>query len=144
MTKNLSVKVFNAEDTLFLNFARAKEYLANSTTKPSIAERTSSARKTVATKGAQKTKSTRTGASAAAVASPAAASSAHGKSARVRVGMTGVVHTREITQIRRCFIDAASAVEIRGAPHELEEDELDRDMPAPGAATYLSEDVKKP
>lgn len=55
--------------------------------------------------------------------------------------MSGVVHTREVTQIRRCFIDAANAIEIRGAPEEPEEDELERDMSAPGPPTHLSEDV---
>ena len=55
--------------------------------------------------------------------------------------MSGVVHTREVTQIRRWFINAANAIEIRGAPEEPEEDELERDMLAPGSATYLSEDV---
>ena len=137
VTKDVSVKVFNAEPNVFLNFARAEEYLANSTTESSIAERISSARKAVAAKGTRKEESNHSGAAAAT-----ASASPSGKSARVRVGMSGVVHTREITQIRRCFIDATSAVEMRGAPHEPEEDELDRDMPAPGAATYLSEDVK--
>lgn len=30
---------------------------------------------------------------------------------------------------------------IKAAPHESEGDELERDMPSPGSATYLSQDV---
>ena len=131
---NVSVEVFNAESTLFLNFARAEEYLANASDESSISDRIAAARKAVAAKrDPKKTPSAR---DASATADTA------GKSAGVRVGMTGVVLTREITQIRRCFIDAAKAVVIRGSPHEPEEDELERDMPAPGSATYLSDDVE--
>ena len=136
--ENVSVEVFNAEPNVFLNFARAEEYLANSTTESSttetsISDKISAARKSVAAKRDPKTPSARAASSASAAA---------GKSAGVRVGMTGVVLTREITQIRRCFIDAKKAVVIRGSPHEPEEDELERDMPAPGSATYLCDDVE--
>ena len=138
--KNLSVEVFSSEDTLFLNFARAEEFLATSTSEPSIQEKIAAARKSIS-----KNSSTRQTASAAPARSksrPAASkASRSGQSVGARVGMSGVVHTREVTQLRRCFIDAATAIEIRGAPEEPEEDELERDMPAPGAATYLSDDV---
>ena len=74
-------------------------------------------------------------------ASATAATTSSGQSVGSRVGMSGVVLTREVTQIRRCFVDAAVAVQMLKAPAEPEEDELERDMPAPGSATYLSGDV---
>ena len=140
VSKDLSVKVFSSEDSLFLNFARAEEYLASSKSEPSIKEKIAAARKAVSKKAS--TSHTAGAASASSASSPAAnKSSRSGQSLGARVGMSGVVHTREVTQIRRCFVDATNAIEIRGAPAEPEEDELERDMPAPGAATYLSEDV---
>lgn len=49
MNKNLSVKVFSAEDTVFLNFARAEEYFANATAEPSsVQAKIAAARKAVA------------------------------------------------------------------------------------------------
>lgn len=114
------MKVFSAEDSLLLNFARAEEYLANEKAQPSIKDQITAARKNVAKKPSSKK-----AAGGAGAASVAAASSS-GKSSGNRVGMSGVVHTREVTQIRRCFIDAATPVEVRGAPAEPEEDELER------------------
>ena len=133
--KDVSVKVFSSESTLFLNFARAEEYLASSTSGMSIKSQIAAARKSVAKKPAPRKK-------AAAKATEAAAAST-GQSVGSRVGLSGVVLTREVTQIRRCFVDAPTAVQLVGAPAEPEEDELERDMPAPGAATYLSQEVEK-
>ena len=139
VTKNLSVKVLSAEDSLFMNFARAEEYLTTSRADTPIREQIAEARKSIARKPSRKASSTST----APASRAASKSSSAGQSLGARVGISGVVHTREVTQIRRCFIDAAMAVEVRGSPAEPEEDELERDMPAPGAATYLSEDVSE-
>lgn len=79
---------------------------------------------------------------AAAKAAEAAATSS-GQSVGSRIGLSGVVLTREVTQIRRCCIDASAAVQLAGAPAEPEEDELERDMSAPDAATYLSQEVEE-
>lgn len=130
--KDVSVSVFSAEDTLFLNFARAEEFLATSRSGFSIKEQLAAARKSVA-KQPSKTKKKSNAVSTTTTSS--------GQSVGSRVGMSGVVLTREVTQIRRCFVDAAVAVKILKAPAEPEEDELERDMPAPGSATYLSGDV---
>ena len=139
LTKNLSVDVFSSEATLFLNFARAEEFLSQSKAAPSIKEQIAAARKSIS-----KSPKTRGKMSAApARAAPASKSSATGQSVGVRVGMSGVVHTREASQIRRCFVDAASAVEVRGAPDEPDDDDLDINMPAPGEATYLAKDVEE-
>ena len=135
---NVSVKVFSAESTIFLNFARAEEYLSTAKSGGSIKEQIAAARKSIS-------KTPKASASRSRKLQPAATSHAakSGQSVGSRVGMSGVVRTREVTQIRRCFIDAKVAVEIKPSPHEPEEDELERDMPAPGAATYLSEDVSQ-
>ena len=133
--KDTVVKVFSSEDTLFLNFARAEEYLASSTSRFSIKAQLAAARKSVAKKPTPRKK-------ADAKATEAVTAST-GQSVGSRVGLSGVVLTREVTQIRRCFVDAPTAVQLVGAPAEPEEDELERDMPAPGAATYLSQDVEK-
>ena len=117
ITKNLSVEVFTAEDTLFFNFARAEEFLASASAELSIAEQIEAARKVVASSSS----STRKKAGAASAASRSA--SFTGQSKGNRVGMSGVVHTREVTQIRRCFIDAKEAVVILGSPAAPEEDE---------------------
>ena len=139
VTDNLSVKVLASEDSLFMNFARAEEYLTTSRAGLSIHEQIAAARTSIAKKPHRKAKAkSRSSPSAAASKSPPA-----GQSLGARVGISGVVHTREVTQIRRCFIDASTAVEVRGSPAEPEEDELERDMPAPGAATYLSDDVSE-
>lgn len=39
VTDNLSVEVFSSEDTLFLNFARAEEFLASSKSEPLLKEK---------------------------------------------------------------------------------------------------------
>ena len=139
ITNNLSVEVFSSEDTLFLNFARAEQFLAQGKPAPSIKEKIAAARKVVS-----KSPITARNAKAAPKAA-ASASKQHvsGQSGGLRVGMSGVVHTREASQIRRCFIEAKVAVEIKGAPDEPEDDQLDRAMPAPGSATYLSKDVEE-
>ena len=137
--KNLSVQVFSAESTVFLNFARAEEYLANTTVEPSsVQEKIKAARKAVA-----KNKKTSASSKSKPFASSSSSATSSGQSVGARIGMSGVVHTREVTQIRRCFIDAAKAIVIRGAPEEPDEDELERDLPAPGSATYLREEVEQ-
>ena len=135
LKKNVSVQVFAMEDSVFMNFARAEEFLANTPVEPtSVQSKLAAARKAVA-----KAKKPRENAQPVAAAASSAASS--GQSTGSRIGMSGVVHTREVSQIRRCFIDAAKAIVIRGAPAEPDEDELERDLPAPGSATYLRDDV---
>ena len=43
VTEDLSVKVFSAEDSLFLNFTRAEEYLANESVQPLIKDQIAAA-----------------------------------------------------------------------------------------------------
>ena len=139
---NLSVQVFSAESTIFLNFARAEEFLAYSSVEPtSVQGKIAAARKAVAKAKTPRAKLKSIATTAASSATSAASSSSSGQSTGSRIGMSGVVHTREVSQIRRCFIDATKAIVIRGSPEEPDEDELERDLPAPGAATYLREDV---
>ena len=141
---DLSVRSFASEDTLFLNFAKAEQYF----TKPqlTIKERLEAARRQIAQSKSSASKAVSfdaaATASATATKTPAQAVQSSGQSVGARVGMSGVVHTREMTQIRRCFLDSATPVEVQGAPAEPEEDELERDLPAPGSSTYLAKDVE--
>ena len=138
--KNLSVEVFSAEDTIFMNFARAEEFLSKSKSVMSIKDQIAAARKSVSKSPKARRKTSAAPARATATASPKK-HSITGQLVGVRVGRSGVVHTREASQIRRCFINASTAVEVRGAPDEPEDDDLDMNMPAPGEATYLRKDV---
>ena len=135
----LTVRAFESEDTLFLNFAAAEQSFSE---KLSISERLAEARKTMAKKAKSGKQSTKSGAAAGAAAAESATASSTGQSSGSRVGMSGVVQTREVSQIRKCFIDAGKAIVILPAPAEPDEDELERDLPAPGSSTYVSEDVE--
>ena len=138
---DLSVQSFASESTLFLNYARAELFF--DTPAPTIEDQLAAARAAIAGKQNPASKAQPAVSKAASSAAAASSATATGQSLGERVGMTGVVHTREATQIRRCFVDAKSAIEIKGAPAEPDEDELERDLPAPGSATYLAEDVEK-
>ena len=147
---NLAIHSFAAEESLFLNFVRAEQFFTQSKNPPvSIAEKLAAARAAVA-KGAHTSSSAvkpaaaKSKPAATTAKAPAAASAASdGQSVGERVGSHGVVQTREMTQIRRCFVDAPKAITICPAPSEPEEDELERDLPAPGSSTYLAADVKE-
>ena len=146
---DLSVRSFASEDTLFLNFTRAERFFDTKPDKKqekkqlTIKQQLEAARQSVAKKmqASSDKKVTSSSASAStAKKAPASASASAGQSVGDRVGMAEVVITREMTQIRRCFVDASSAIEIR-ATGEPDEDELEQQLPAPGASTYLSMDM---
>ena len=135
----LTVRTFDQEDTLFLNFAKAEQSFSE---QRSISEQLAAARKTIAKKGQTGSAAKKPAAKAAASAASVVATASTGQSPGSRVGMSGVVHTREVSQIRRCFIDAGKAIVIKPAPAEPDEDELERDLPAPGSSTYVATDVE--
>ena len=55
--------------------------------------------------------------------------------------MSGVVRTREVTQLAACFVDADDAVVIRGIGYEPT-DMMFIQLPSPDEVTYARKDAK--
>ena len=149
------VKVEGLEGTVFLNFAKALQYFERKepvTPQKSVAEMIAEARSTVKQrKAANATSSASAAASATSASTSSTATSTDKKDSSAaskksmsgsgkRVGMSGVVRTREVTQIAACFVDADKAVKIQGLMFEPD----DRDflkLPAPGEVTYARKNL---
>ena len=141
------VRVISSEADLFHNIAKAEKLLSEASTPPvkSVAERMAAARKAVG-----KVKSVGTGArslsskkhvapaAAATVATPAVDSSTTGQSGGSRMGLSGVVRTKEAIQITNCFIHAKSAVKIEHVEEPCEI-KIFGELPAPGDKTYIQQ-----
>ena len=143
--KNPSVRVVNDSSDLFINYACAERTLKESVQTPkqlSVAERIAAARVKIQSSAASPAKAAAAKKQEVAVSSKAAsaaqsASSTSGQSTGIRVGSVGVVRTREISHIMRCFVDADKSIEIKPSPSEPKSAQLAEQMPAPGATTYL-------
>ena len=147
---NPVITVKNTDSDLFLNYARAECMITDYISSPprlSVAQRLAAAREKIQAGAAAKpvTKSLSNGdtdkSSAASTASQSKSSTA-GQSG-IRVGSVGLVRTREISHIMRCFVDADEAIIVKPSPYEPKPALLAEQMPAPGSTTYLHSDVSK-
>ena len=120
------VRITATKKDIFANLAHAEKlYEVSPTATPikSIAERMQEAREAVTlghasdSASAVRTPSPRkaTAAATPAKTAPAAAASAGQSNRRDRVGLSGVVRTKEVIQITRCFING-EAVKVLGYP----------------------------
>ena len=134
------VQVVSSEDTVFKNFVLAEQKLKlrlKSVSSVSVAERLAAARKQL-TDASSAVASANTGKS-----SPKGSTNVHDLTGSARVGMTGVMRTREVAKIKRLFVDAPEAIKVAHAPHEPKDTWITKHMVAPGTVTYLTDEVQK-
>ena len=137
--KDPEVQVVSSDKDLFRNYVRAEQILKKrlqSVSSMSVADKLAAARKDLAGE-------TASGATPVAKSKAIPARASESLPSGKRVGMTGVMRTREVAKIKRLFVDAEKAIEVKHAPHEPEDKWLTKTMVAPGTVTYLSDDVHK-
>ena len=150
------VRVTASEDDLFANIAKAEYALQQQRTpvtpKKTVAQRLAEARKKMSSSEPKSARVKRTvidlstDTSASAAASTVASSSHNpgisGQSQVGRVGLSGVVRTKQVVQMTRTFIDAQHPVKIVGPPAEPDTALIFGGLPGPRDVTYLKAETK--
>ena len=150
------VRITASEDDLFGNIAKAERALELQRTPvtptKTVAQRLAEARKRLSSSEPKSASVKRTvidlstdssaSAAASAVAPSSPSPALSGQSHLGRVGLSGVVRTKQVVQMTRAFIDAQHPVKIVGPPAEPDTALIFGGLPGPRDVTYMKVEAK--